>query len=97
MRLKRNLTQEQLGELANTHRVIICRIETGTMNPNRTTRQKLEAVLGRIDFLETASIQTKSPDYHAAVKLVEQLVATTATMDRAERKSIVKLLHKYYK
>jgi predicted transcriptional regulator len=94
--LKRNLTQDQLGNWAGVHRVIVSRIETGAMSPNRSTRQKLESVLGRVDWLETASIKTKSPDYHAAQKLVEQLVATTATMDKDEKKAIKKLIHKYY-
>lgn len=94
LRVAKGLTQLELAEMTGVHRVMISRIETGTCRPNASTKEKLEAVLGRIDFTPP-TITIQNPDYLEATKLVERLISVTAAMSRKEKKAIRQLIGKH--
>lgn len=90
------ITQEALANRAGIHRVTLTRIEAGA-KPTQETKVLVEAVVGPIDWIETAkTVKTQTPNYHIAEKLIERLVATTAAMDGEELKSVKQLIMKYF-
>ena len=96
-RRRLGLTQEDLGKKTGIHREWISVVERGLSKPTQRTKAGIEAVTGPIDWLETASaISTKNPNYYQAERLVERLIAITATMDGSERTAIKKLITKYF-
>jgi DNA-binding XRE family transcriptional regulator len=96
MRRKLELTQEALANKAGIHRVTLTRIEAGA-KPTQETKVLVEAVVGPIDWIETAkTVRTRTPNYHSAEKLIERLVATTAAMDGEEREAVNQLVMKYF-
>lgn len=83
--------------MTGVHRVLISRAEQGLIRPNLTTRQRLEAALGHIDWLEGRTIQTKTGDYYKAESMVKRLVCLTSTLDGEEREAVNQLIIKYFK
>lgn len=94
LRQSKKLTQKELSKVSGVHRVLISRIETGRARPNAATKEKLEAVLDRIDFTPP-TITIQNPDYLEATKLVERLISITAAMSRKEKKAIRQLIGKH--
>ena len=92
------LTQEKLSELTGIAQSALSRLERGKYKANQMTRQKIEEVLGKIDWLETTGrINTKNPNYGEAEMLIHKLVSITATMDGTDKKAVNELIQKYFK
>lgn len=52
-RIKNNWTQEQLAEACSITTVTISNLERGVTRPQKSTRNKLESILGAIDWTAT--------------------------------------------
>ncbi|GAA5521773.1 hypothetical protein Asal01_01718 [Fodinibius salicampi] len=52
-RVRKGLTQEQLAFVAGITNVTISNIENGQVKPNPTTREKIEKVIGSVDWERT--------------------------------------------
>lgn len=52
-RVERNLTQHQLASVAGVSQVTLSHIENGAVNPQKGTREKIEQVIGPVDWART--------------------------------------------
>jgi transcriptional regulator with XRE-family HTH domain len=97
-RIKRGLTQKQLGEMCGIFQPNIGTWERAKFTANRKTRQRIEAVLGtRIDWIETGKIRLRSGDWITAEKLLARLIGIVVAMPETERKEFTKMILKQFK
>lgn len=85
-----------LEKLSGIHREHISMIERGKVNANEKTRNKIESVLGKVDFIENQNVKLKNASYYQAERLVKRLVSITITMNPKDRNAINRLIHKYF-
>jgi predicted transcriptional regulator len=97
-RKAKGLTQRDLSERTGIVQSHISEIETGTFKANLSTRRKIEAVLGKVDWLETTVIRyCNNNSHYKAEQLVYKLIETTSLMDDVQKADINRLIHKYFK
>jgi transcriptional regulator with XRE-family HTH domain len=84
-----NLTKINIGHLSE--------IERAKIRPTERTRNRIENILGRIDWLETSPIDFKDVSYEEAERMVKALVESTMLMNIKEKQAITSLIHKYFK
>jgi transcriptional regulator with XRE-family HTH domain len=95
-RMDQGITQEMIERRTGITQEQISRIERGIVKPNQATREKIEKVLGMIDWAETKGIKLQG-NYREAEMLVNKLVGIIPTLNTSDRKSIINLIHKYFK
>jgi transcriptional regulator with XRE-family HTH domain len=95
-RKEKGLTQPQLEALTGIEVPNISALEHGKYKPNQVTRQKIEKVLGKIDWTEVSGIKPKAPNYFKCERLVHQLIAEAILLNTEDRQSIKQLLDKYF-
>jgi transcriptional regulator with XRE-family HTH domain len=92
-----NLTQDQLSELAGISQSNLSAIEHGKYKPNKSTREKIEKILGKVDWIETENITLKQTNYFKAERLLKRMVELTLTMEDKQRNEFKRLVFKYFK
>lgn len=92
-----NLTQDQLSELAGIPQSNLSAIEHGKYKPNNSTREKIEKILGKVDWIETENITLKQTNYFKAERLLKRMVELTLTMEDQQRDEFKRLVFKYFK
>ena len=95
-RIKKGITQTELGSVTGLSQCSISKIERGMVKGNLTTKHKIEAIIGKIDWTETEGVHLRG-DYSEAEMLIKQLVSITLGMAETDQKAIKKLIHKYFK
>ena len=96
-RKRRGMTQEQLASLTGICQENLSAIERGKWKTNEDTREKIESVLGKIDWIETESIILRDADYFKAERLLKKLVESTLNMEKGQRIEFIKIVRKYFK
>jgi transcriptional regulator with XRE-family HTH domain len=91
----KNLTQINLSKLTGIDQGNLSNIEHGKYTPNIKTREKIESVLGRIDWISNSKISL-SGDYPQAVKLINKLVGISIGLNSDEISEVKKLINKYF-
>jgi len=92
-----NLTQDQLSELTGISQSNLSAIENGKYKPNKSTREKIEKLLGKVDWIETENITLKKTNYFKAERLLKRTVELTLTMEDEQRNEFKRLVVKYFK
>ena len=92
-----NLTQDQLSEMTGIPQSNLSAIEHGKYKPNKSTRERIEKVLGKVDWIETEKITLRQTNYFKAERLLKQMVELTLTMDNQQKEDFQKLVVKYFK
>ena len=95
-RKEKGVTQEKLAEMTGILQPNLSAIENGRRNPTEKVRERIEKVLGKIDWLESEQIHVESGTYYKAERLVKKLVEITLTMKTNEKHEINKLICKYF-
>ena len=98
IRKARGMKQFELAALSGISTTEISNIETGKNCPSRSTRERIEAVLGRLDWIETHGLDLrKAGDFRQAERLLQRLVSTIHGLTENEKTEILKLTSKYLK
>jgi transcriptional regulator with XRE-family HTH domain len=97
LRKQNGLTQETLSKLTGISQGYISNIENGNHKANEITRQKIELVLGKVDWIETETIIVRDADYYKAERLLKNLVELSLNMERGQRIEFIKIVRKYFK
>ncbi|MBN2828828.1 MAG: helix-turn-helix transcriptional regulator [Candidatus Cloacimonetes bacterium] len=91
------LTQEKLSELTGIAQSALSRLERGKYNPNQTTRDRIEAVIGKVDWIENEKIKLRKSSYFKAERLLKKIVELTLTMEATQKEEFKQLIFKYFK
>ncbi len=91
------LTQKILSEMSGISQDHLSLIERGKYKPTEKTRQKIEKVLGHIDWVLTSGIKIENPDFHKAEKMLKKVLGMTLTMNEIERLKFNKMILHYFK
>jgi transcriptional regulator with XRE-family HTH domain len=96
-RRTKGLTQEEMSELTGIPQSYYSEIERGKNKPHDHTKQRIEKVLGRVDWIETGHIQLHNSSWYRAESLLKKLVEATFNMDASQKSEFTKMVHKYFK
>jgi transcriptional regulator with XRE-family HTH domain len=96
-RINQNITQVMLEELTGITQEQISLIERGKVKPLQSTRERIEKVLGKIDWFATSPIKRFTGNYSKAERLTNKLLAITMLLDDNEVKAIEQLIIKHLK
>ena len=55
VRVQKNLTQKELGSISKISQVTLSNIETGLVRPHKSTKKRIEQVVGIVDWERTFS------------------------------------------
>ncbi len=94
IRKRKRLTQQELSEKTGLYPYHISGLERGRYRANQETRQKIEAVLGKIDWID--KVKVRKGDFRKAENLVRQLVEITLLLSPHEREAISKMISKFF-
>lgn len=92
-----DLTQDQLSELTGIPQSNLSAIEHGKYKPNKSTREKIEKILGKVDWIETENITLRQTSFFKAERLLKRVVELTLTMEDQQRYEFQRLVFKYFK
>lgn len=95
-RKDQGLSQEQLSRMTGITIANISLVENGHHKPNEFTRERIESVLGRIDWIETQKVTLQTANFYRAERLLKRLVALSLTMCECDREELKNLIHKYF-
>jgi transcriptional regulator with XRE-family HTH domain len=95
-RKAKGLTQDHVCRMTGINQGYFSELERGVNKPNQETRERIESVLGKIDWIETESIVLRDSDYYMAERLLKKLVELTLTLEKGQRSELIKLVHKYF-
>lgn len=96
-RRSKRLTLRQLSEKTGIQTSYLSEMEHGLFKPKEFTRNKIEKVLGKIDWTETEGIQIEGTSYYDAERLVKKLVSISLLLADPEKNDLTQLIHKYFK
>jgi transcriptional regulator with XRE-family HTH domain len=91
------MSQEELAEKTKTSQGRICAIERGVNRANQETREKIEGVIGKIDWLATCGIKLRAGTYFKCEKILQHLIAMSLDLDKKERNELKTLINEYFK
>lgn len=92
-----NFTQDQLSELTGIPQSNLSAIEQGKYNPTQSTRDRIEKVLGKVDWIETEKLTLRQTSFFKAERLLKKIVELTLTMDNQQKSDFNRLVFKYFK
>ena len=92
-----NFTQDRLSEMTGIPQQNLSALENGKYKPNLATRNKIEKVLGKVDWIETENITLKQTNYFKAERLLKRIVEMTLIMEDQQRDEFTRLVFKYFK
>lgn len=95
-RLKANLSQKELAEATGIKQPMISNLERGKRVATPSTKQRIEAVLGYIDWLSFERILI-SGSYAEAQKVVRTLKGIREGMDVYEKRALWTLLWRHFR
>jgi len=95
LRQEAGLTQQDLQHLTGLHQVVISNIESGKFSPQSKTKQRIEKILGRVDWLDNACISIEESNFLKAQSLFKRLLEQLYSMPDEERKSFMLMMKKY--
>ncbi len=95
-RLKANLSQKELAEATGIKQPMISNLERGKRVATPSTKQRIEAVLGYIDWLSFERVLI-SGSYAEAQKVVRTLKGIQLGMDVYEKRALWTLLWKHFR
>jgi transcriptional regulator with XRE-family HTH domain len=96
-RRSKKMTQDRLSKLSGIYPSNISAIEHGRYKPNKRTRERIEHVLGPIDWVETEGITLQESSYFRAERLLKEIVEITFTMNNKQKEEFTQLVNKYFK
>lgn len=92
-----NFTQDRLSELTGIPQSNLSAIEHGKYKPNQSTRDRIEKVLGKVDWIETEKLTLRQTSFFKAERLLKKIVELTLTMDDQHKTEFNRLVFKYFK
>lgn len=92
-----NFTQDRLSELTGIPQSNLSAIEHGKYNPTQSTRDRIEKVLGKVDWIETEKLTLRQTSFFKAERLLKKIVELTLTMDDRHKTEFNRLVFKYFK
>ena len=96
-RTAKGLSLEKLSNLTGITPTNIHFLEHGKQFPNSKTRERLEKVLGRLDWFSTTGVKLRSGSYQECEDLLHKLLGIWVTLSSKEKSEFSKLVLKYFK
>ncbi len=91
------ITQDQLSDATGIPQSNLSAIENGKYNPHKATREKIEAVLGKVDWIENKTIKLRKTSFFKAEKLLKTIIELSLLMEQNEKEEFKQLIFKYFK
>lgn len=91
-----NLTQDALSHLTGIAQSYLSEIERGVNKPTQATREKIQTILGPVDWIETGAITLRETSYYKAERLLKKVVELTMSMEKSQRVEFTQMVHKYF-
>ncbi len=89
-------SQVDLSNLTGISQDNISRIERGLYKTTQSTRQKIEAVVGKIDWIEVEGIKLHDSNFYKAERLLKRLIEASLVMNPKEKIILQKMIRKYF-
>jgi transcriptional regulator with XRE-family HTH domain len=96
-RLNLGYSQEKLSQLTGIAQANISTYEKGIKKPTDKTKEKIERVLGKLDWIESEGIQLKESSWQIAEAHFKGMIEATLLMGKFERAKFNLLVLKYFK
>lgn len=92
------ITQAKLSVKTGVAQCYLSKLERGLKKPNEATRNKIESVLGNIDWSETIKIKTLlGGTLYDAEQLVHKLILVFQSLQFDDKLAIRTLVKKYFR